>query len=354
MREYGSEHTCITIPDRYFETFNNFGSDVIYLRTGREALMYISSVSKVKKKSLVLMPAYSCWSMLISFIKTDWEIKYYKLNNDLTVDLDYLSKLLRDYLPDAILTINYFGSTSTSMAIEMSKNIVKNIIVIEDFTHYTFNFESNYNPLVDYYVSSIRKSIGICDGAVIISKYEKNRSIIQPSNTLTIEKKFAAQKKKWQYSFTKDIKSKDGFLEEFKHCEEIINNFQTVSEISDKSKEMLSLINGKEIAYSRLENTKHLYNILYNKVRLLSGIERCFDGAPFSLPIIVENRDELQTKLAIKGLYSQVIWPINNEARLTCSNSSYISDHILSIPIDQRFNWDDIEDIGQIVLNAII
>jgi hypothetical protein len=84
---------------------------------------------------------------------------------------------------------------------------------------------------------------------------------------------------------------------------------------------------------------------------MVPGLERCFDGAPFSLPILVENRDEVQKKLAQRGVYAPVLWPISDEARRVCEVSAYVSDRMLSLPIDQRYNYDDIEDIASIVLS---
>ena len=86
---------------------------------------------------------------------------------------------------------------------------------------------------------------------------------------------------------------------------------------------------------------------------MIPGLERSFRGAPFSLPILVENRDEVQTKLAKKGVYAPVLWPIDAFARRVCENSAYVSDHMLSLPIDQRYDWDDIEDISRIVLETL-
>ena len=116
---------------------------------------------------------------------------------------------------------------------------------------------------------------------------------------------------------------------------------------------MLEAINGEEIAFARRENMKHLWNLLQSEIKMIPGLERSFRGAPFSLPILVDNRDEVQKELAKKGVYAPVLWPIDEQARRVCEVSSYVSDHMLSLPIDQRNDWDDIEDISRIVLETI-
>jgi len=117
---------------------------------------------------------------------------------------------------------------------------------------------------------------------------------------------------------------------------------------------MIASLNGAEIRYARSQNMKHALAKLSSKIRMVPGIEKCIEGAPFSLPILVSDRDSAQKQLASKGVYAPVLWPICDEARIVCPVSAFVSDHMLSIPIDQRYNYDDIEDITSIVLSTCI
>ena len=116
---------------------------------------------------------------------------------------------------------------------------------------------------------------------------------------------------------------------------------------------MLAVLNGESIRYARQKNMKHILDLLGGKVDSAPEIERCLNGAPFSLPILVKNRDEVQQKLAKRGVYAPVLWPICDEARAVCPMSARMADEMLSIPIDQRYNYDDIEDIAKIVLETV-
>ena len=40
MREYGSEHPAIVLPDGYFESMEEYGREVLFMRSGREALLF--------------------------------------------------------------------------------------------------------------------------------------------------------------------------------------------------------------------------------------------------------------------------------------------------------------------------
>ncbi len=353
MREYGSEHPSIMLPDGYFEGLKKYGRELTYLRTGREALMYASCNCKPGKEAVILCPAYCCWSMTAPFEFTGWTIVYYRLNEDLTINETYLDNLLRGCRPDAILTMNFYGSADTRAAIAKVKDFNDKITVIEDFSHCTFCLDKTFNEQVDYYVTSIRKSIGICDGALVLSKQPTNRHYIgtEAPDFGTLRK--GAQELKGRYAFSKSLDDKGIFLSELRHGEEMIDKLDGVHPISEVSLKQIESINGKEIAFARRENMKHLWSSLNGKIKMIPGLERSFDGAPFSLPILVENRDAIQKRLAQKGVYAPVLWPASEQARKVCKVSAYVADQMLSLPIDQRYNYDDIEDIAKIVLETV-
>lgn len=352
MREYGSEHPSVQLPDGYFEGFKKYGRELTYIRTGREALMYASCNCKSGKEAVILCPAYCCWSMTAPFEFTGWSVVYYRLNEDLTIDENYLNSLLHGCRPDAILTMNFYGSADTRAAIAKVKAFDDKITVIEDFSHCTFSLDKIFNEQVDYYVTSIRKSIGVCDGALVMSKKPTNKNYIgiEAPDFGTLRK--GAQKMKGRYAFSKSLDDKDVFLSELRQGEEMIDKLDGVHPISEISERMIASINGEEIVFARRENMKHLWKLLNEKIEMIPGLERSFDGAPFSLPILVDNRDVVQKQLALRGVYAPVLWPIDEKAINICEVSAYVSDHMLSIPIDQRYNYDDIEDIASIVLST--
>ncbi len=78
--------------------------------------------------------------------------------------------------------------------------------------------------------------------------------------------------------------------------------------------------------------------------------EKITDGyCSFMLPILLEERDYYQKQLSDNGLYAQVLWPLVDEARLSSPVAASMEAKMLAIPIDQRFSFNDIEDIGKII-----
>lgn len=357
MREYGSEHPAIVLPDGYFDKLSELGKEVLFLRSGREALMLAAITSSTEKEKTILFPAYCCWSMSAPFEKAGWKIVYYRLNEDLTVNTDYLRLLLDQEKPLAVLTMNFYGSASTVEAIQVVREyetkVNVKIKVIEDFSHCTFSIRNIFNPEVDVYVSSIRKSVGVCDGSVILSKESLAIEYIQEEQKDFADKRFVAQTEKGRYSYSKDQERKREFLNTIRECEGIINEFTIVHPISERARMQLAQVNGDEIAFARRENMCHLWTLLNGKVEMVSGLERCLDDAPFSLPILVDNRDEVQRAMAKRGVYTQLLWPICEEAQKVCAVSKMMDARMLSVPIDQRFSWDDIEDMARIISDVV-
>ena len=350
MREYGSEHPAVVLPDGYFDSLSALGRDAVFLRSGREALL-LAAKSVVGSTRVILFPAYCCWSMSAPFEMAGWRVVYYRLNEDLTVDIDYLKDLIAGSGADAVLTMNFYGSASTDAAVSLAKSY--GLIVIEDFSHCTFSLKKIFNPDVDIYISSIRKSVGVCDGAILLSKEPMPKQYIGEAEPEFFERRHLAQTDKRKYSLSNNQKCKDSFLGEIRACECILNEFVSVRSISPLGLKMLGMVNGEEIAYARRENMKHLMALLDGKVPMIRGIGRCLDGAPFSLPILVENRDEVQRKLAAAGVYAPVLWPICENARKVCDVSAMISDCMLSIPVDQRYDWDDMEEIAHRIIEIV-
>lgn len=352
MREFGSEHPAIMLPDGYFDSLGNIGREVIYLRSGREALLAVALDCKNQDNPILLMPAYCCWSMSTPFEMAGWKVVYYRLNPDLSVDVSYMDSLLAEYHPAAVLTMNFFGIASTRPVICRIKEFDLNITVIEDFSHCTFSIKDILDERVDYYVSSIRKSIGVCDGSIILSR-EKLGVHLNPYTEEFSDSRLSAQTLKGLYAFSKSDYDKSTFLAMLRNGEETLNQFDAVHAISPIATKMLGLLNGESIAYARRENMKHLVSLLKGKVRMPENIHLSFEGAPFSLPIIVNDQPLIQKKLAENGVYAAVLWPLSEEAGRVCENSLYFSEHMLSIPIDQRYSWDDIEDMANIILKVV-
>ncbi len=353
MREFGSEYPTILKPDDYFLHLSDYGN-CIYLRSGREAISF-SAKNITRCSNLVLMPAYCCWSMSAPFVNDGWDIRYYRLNPDLTVDVHYLEEILSNCSPDAILVMNYYGISPTDEAVEFVKKNYPQCVVIEDFSHCPFSFSTIYNSQVDFYIASLRKTLGISDGSIVITRRDIDKTIINPAEDSWAQKRYDAQLGKLKYYYSQDKEIKESFRNELWEAEDLLNHFDSIYAISSMGIHMLEKINAEVISYARKENFMHLLSILKNTEGLTfpDNIENSINGVPFSLPVLTDCRDDLQKCLAQKGVYAPVLWPISDEAMIICPVSRKISEKMLSLPIDQRYSYDDMERIGELVKESI-
>ena len=112
---------------------------------------------------------------------------------------------------------------------------------------------------------------------------------------------------------------------------------------------------GGGVRYRRNTNLKHLYEIIKD----VEGIRFPFkegtslDNAYFMLPVLVDKRDEVQRQFAEQGLYCQLLWPLSDEARTVCKVATRMEREMLAIPIDQRYDYDDMEQIGHIIRSVM-
>lgn len=349
MKEFGSEFHIDYTPDPYFDEIEALKKHCYWLQSGREALLLVAKSNREGEKT-ILMPAYCCWSMEAPFIQEGYRIVYYRLHDDLSIDLDYLSSLIDRENPSLVLTMNYFGFTTTDDAVSLIKQSKKEIQIIEDFSHCLFSLDKIFNPDIDYYIASIRKSIGITDGAVCICDREYDGNIQnETGNGEYIRLREQAQKQKKKYLYTDNECDKLLFLEGLQTAASMLKSRSeiTLHKMSAKSLATIRLTYREGIQSARTQNYEHLYNLIKNNRSFtLPFSPENKHVAPFALPILTENRDLVQRELAKNRIYAPVLWPISENAAKTCINSNRFSKQMLALPIDQRYHFHDIEELG--------
>ena len=206
MREFGSTFEIDCLSDKYFENITSFLPYWAFTRSGREA---IGLLLQGKTSGIALLPAYCCWSMTSPFETAGWKVQYYPINKDLSANLSELKVLLDKLHPQLVMVVDYFGFTPTNKTVELIKDFDKDVIVLEDFTQSLFNFNKRFNPKVDCYVASVRKSIGVPDGGVVLSNLQLNVKSLSSAKTLFVEKHIEAGvlKKMYSYSFDQTLKN---------------------------------------------------------------------------------------------------------------------------------------------------
>lgn len=354
MKEIGSEFSLFNKSlDFRFRDFINNSENYRLFRSGRDGLKYIAKEYKiVANDNIVLIPSYSCESMYNPFFYYDWKIIFYKLNKNLEPDLEDLTWKLKKFTPHAVLVMDYFGVTNIEYAINLINSFSQDILVIEDVTHKIFDVKINNK--VHFYIGSIRKWLGIVDGAFVLSYRDDclPLPIVTYKETPFITLRKKALDLKFQYLYCGDKSIKDRFRTLLREAETYIDTDKNFFRISDITVDYLHTVNVNSIIYMRKKNYEALRNLLKNNP-LINFLNEASDiTAPFSLPILANNRDEIQKKLADRGIYAPLLWPLNTIMR-QCENSARMERMMLSLPVDQRYDYSDMEYIA-LNINEII
>lgn len=344
MREFGSTFEIDCLPDSYFANMAKRMSYSAFTRSGREAIgLALDSFSPGE----VLLPAYCCWSMAMPFETSGWQISYYPINADLSVDISSLMSLLESRRPKMVLLVDYFGYTPTVDAVHAIKSFDPEIIIIEDFTQCLFRLDEKWNPQVDCYVASIRKSVGVPDGGIVLSSFPLRIESLSKKRTQFVAKHLEAGvlKKKYTYSSDENLKTLFRGLQSEAGSE--IKADYNLYRISEESMAILSSINVSAVSYARKCNYEHLYSLVKDNPNFEVLFQPAENSAPFMFIVKSKQRDQLQQSLAKLGLYCQVIWPVSDVAKEVCPVAKEMEETMLAIPIDQRYDYNDIEEMGQ-------
>lgn len=324
--------------------------DIYTFQNCRSALNLIAKLLNKVGYKTIFMPSICCHSMVQPFKYNNFEIIYYPLYRDFSIDIDFIIPKLNE--KSIILYSNYLGLKELN-AIEVEKknlNILKSkynsLKIIQDCTQSISEMLYREDIYADYLVCSIRKWASFPDGGILFSNEKLNFQYDTYDDTVFNYKKEAMDLKS-NYLNSKNSAYKIKFLELFKKAEQIIDTDNSIIDMSSYSKSLLYRLDFKAILQSRHSNINYIKNFIpsYGFSSLGSGLY---------FPILVSNAKLLQSELAKRSIYCPVIWPISEEVKEKFNFSSNLTSHMLAIPCDQRYsNKEDLDYIIENLLEAL-
>ena len=340
MREYGSEFNYFENNEIIQKSWSKY-SYCCFLRCGRDAVFAAAKnlFNKCKIKT-VWIPALSCCSMYEGFEYFGYTVKYYPIDDKFNPLLDENVH----YQNSAILFMLYYGVTDKN-AIEQFINCHKECISILDISHAIWD-EDTYNIDADILIGSIRKSVGVVNGGLFLSN-KFSTDISDLPNRFTILRREAFIIKN-AYSYNLNAESKQQYRKLLSEAELSLETEKGIYCADGFSIKTIMAINVKELHYKRLKNFNLLISLLKDNEIIRPLISTVNEGnTPFSLPVLVDNQDEIQQRLSTVGVYAPVLWPISEVAKGICAFSKKVSENMLSLPIDQRYSSEDIFTIAE-------
>ena len=396
MYEIGSEFNLERVSDRrnlledFTEVAEEAGRYIEFLRCGRDAIGFVADdiIAGFQDEGIgrgdggykVFLPALACDSMVLPFEVRGYDIVYYKVTDELSIDEeDLLNKLEKaaggeDFRP-VVLVMNYFGSSDIAVITDVIKEKYQNSVIIEDVTHILMDEKDfvTVGAAADYHVGSIRKWLGVPDGALAVSKKEFLMGALTGETDFTALRREALIEKS-EYLDNGDAELKAHFRSLLSDAEDSLSDGLDPYHISDVSADILSDIDVLKLRHRRSVNYSFLYKLLADlplcgkAFKLLPEIAKADDElkhVPFMLPIVLDidfmrrsaiteegkniTRDGFEKKLAQRGIYAPVLWPILEGAREACEKSAHFSDNMLAFWIDQRYDRFDMEQIAAVL-----
>lgn len=316
---------------------------VAYTSSGRGAIsLLIKNICLTKRR--VLIPLYTCESIILPFIKNDFSVFFYEINLDLTVNPNSFKECVNKYQPDIVFLQSYFGfETLSEMRSEYHWLRENGIIIIEDITHSLFS--KSVKSGADYYVASLRKWLALPDGGLAISTHGELKAESSGIHDIIVNQNIKAFLMKYEYTLNLNKRLKDEFRRIFMESQNILKTDWNYYPMSNISKAILSQTDLNNISLIRRSNYEFLYNHLKSSFwsePVLGDLPE--NIVPLYMPVYMKcDREDFQKYLAEREIYATIHWPLPEyciSSQTSFSNIIYKS--ILSIPCDQRYNNKDL------------
>ena len=140
--------------------------------------------------------------------------------------------------------------------------------------------------------------------------------------------------------------NKPEFLYQYNKAEEILDKQDRVLKMSPVSESVQEKINLEQLKEKRRAN----YKIIYDGLKDCGFVEVITpslskDDVPLYLALRCKEREKLQEDLRHKNIFAPIVWPKSEISPPICKEVQEIYDEILCIPIDQRYDREDMHRI---------
>jgi len=294
------------------------------LKSGRAALR---EIFRYIKPSLVYLPYYTCDALLEPFEAEGVEFRFYEINEFLEPVCSF------DLLPgEYLLYINYFDLKRD--AVQQLSSLYKDKLIV-DCTQ-SFFMQGNG---VSWFFNSCRKFFGVPDGAYLYVP-----------DGVSLPTKYAANE---DYSVEHLVKRFNGHPGEgyrfFQDNEKLAGG--EVFAISKLSEYLLSQINYDQVATQRRENYKFLQARLQH-INLLPA-QPVTENVPMCYPLLLNEKVD-KASFFDRQIFVPSFWKDTLErADKGFNHEKWLTEHLLPLPVDQRYSRDDMELIISVVSEVV-
>lgn len=324
--------------DRWFLNQPTLSTEkTTFLNGGKACLTLICDYLMDHQIDRILLPAYLCPTIIQTIESCGLQFDFYRVNEDLSINLDDLSQKMSDY--PATYLINYFGfHHSLDIRHFLSALQEKGVIVVEDNAQAGFADQT----IGDFTFNSLRKFCPY-DGGYLITHHEiapyLEKYAGSPNRRLPIIRDY--RKRLYAYLFD-DADDYEALEEDFYLAEHYYETDQVV--IGDpQEREAIEHLDWSGIKQVRRKNYAYLLSLIAS----IPEIKPIFPDLepeimPLGMPVYLEgvSRDEVNEELSNHQISLTIHWEdlLYNPRANHDPFSVKMAGRMLTLPIDQRFN----------------
>lgn len=300
-------------------------SDGICVNSGRNALEYIlRSLPLIKH---IWIPYFTCDVILEPLRKLHLPYSFYSINNNLEVD-EKIDLNNEEY----ILVTNYFGIKDEY--IKQIAKIYKDKLIVD-------NAQSYFTPRIwgTNAIYSPRKFVGVPDGGIAYTENE----------TVSSQMPYSISYDKCSHLLKRiDLGASDGYTD-FKNNSKSISE-QPILKMSELTTRLLYNIDFEFVKERRVDNFVVLHTFLKDKNLFTIPSLDSFE-CPMVYPYLT-NDTTLRKRLIDNKIFVAKYWPNVHQWCKENSLEYYLTENIIPLPIDQRYNEQDMYRIINLISNG--
>lgn len=297
----------------------HFHKNAMKLNTARNCLEYILRANKYQK---IYIPYYTCEVILEPIKKYNIQCEFYHINIDLEPEIE--RELKKN---EAFLYINYFGLKQNTVE-RLAKLYTKQLIVDNSQAFYAEQIKG-----IDTFYSA-RKFFGVSDGAYLYTNRLLDKDLEQD---ISYERMSHLLKRI-------DFGAEFGY-NDFKHNDNLLINqpIKKMSKLTDKILKSIDYDNAKQ---QRIKNYKLLNGHLQKNNQIKISLNE--NAVPMVYPYL-PNSKKMRNKLIQKNIFVATYWNNVLEWSKQGSIECELTEKLLPLPIDQRYNEDNIIKIINLI-----
>lgn len=293
------------------------------LNSGRAALRLFIRLKKIRK---IYLPAFCCDTVREACAAEGILWEYYSVDKDFR---PYLSE--EDAGNDWVCLVNFYGVFDDG---DMQALMQQYPRLIVDYTHAFFQ-----RPLKGMNVLySCRKFFGVPDGAYLILGEGEGEKIYE---TLPQDLSF----ERMHFLLGRFEAGASPFYQEYAQNNDFFAN-EPIKRMSKLTHNLLRAIDYPRVCGQRTENFAFLHRQLKEKnvLNLPPAIEGAY-AYPFWFNGDKISGKEIRRKLIAQQIYIPMLWPEVCSLEEASPLERQMTENILPLPVDQRYNRGDMEEI---------